>query len=186
VNDEELMIVGADGAAYTAALGSTAPTDDLGTIPTAFDNGRLGWMHEDGLTADVAEDRTEFGAWGSLGSIRTQITKRTRTFKITCLESNPLVLSIYDGVTLPVPDADGLMSYPITDSPAQDKRAWIFDTFDGAKQIRYYVANGEVTGRASVTHNNTTRTAYELTITAYPGADKVSIHKWVLQPALAA
>jgi hypothetical protein len=186
VNDVDLMIVGADGKAYTADIGSSAPTDDLETVPSAFGLGDLGWIHEDGLTAGLSEDRTEFTAWGALGSIRTQVTKRQRTFKITCLESSPLVLALYDTVPLPVPDAAGLMSYSITDQPGQDLRAWIFDTFDGDKQIRYYVPSGEVTGRADVVHNATNRTAYEFTITAYPGSDKVSMHKWVLQPELAA
>lgn len=184
-NDVDLMIVGADGKAYVAAVGSTAPTL-LNTVPSPFANGDLGWIHEDGLSADVNEDRTEFGAWGALGSIRTQVTKRTRTFKLTCLESNPTVLALYDSVATPVPDSTGLMAYSISDNPGQDLRAWIFDTFDGTKQVRYYIPSGEVTGRASVTHNATNRTAYEFTITAYPGSDKVSIHKWVLQPELAA
>lgn len=184
-NDVDLMIVGADGKAYVADVGSTAPTL-MNTVPAAFAAGDLGWIHEDGLTAAVAEDRTGFGAWGALGDIRTQVTKRTRTFKLIALESSPLVLALYDSVTLPVPDVDGLMAYAITDNPGQDIRAWVYDTFDGDKQIRYYVPTGEITNRTDVVHNATNRTAYEFTITAYPGPDKVSIHKWVLQPELAA
>lgn len=184
-NDSDLTFVGADGKGYVADIGSTAPTL-ITTVPTAFANGDLGWCHEDGLSADVNEDRTGFPAWGSLGDIRTQITKRIRTFKIVPLESSPLVLSLYDSVALPTPDSTGLMAYAITDAPSQDLRAWIFDTFDGDKQIRYYIPSGDVTGRAGVVHNQTNITRYEFTITAYPGPDKVSIHKWVLQPELAA
>ncbi len=183
--NRDLIIVGADGYAYTDDLGSPAPTDAL-TVPSGFVAGELGWCHQDGLVLDVNEDRTVFGAWGALGSVRTQVTQRTRTFKITPLESSPLVTALYDGVALPTPDADGAWDYAINDAPGEDLRAWIFDVVDGNKIIRYYIANGEITGRGSITHNQTNMTSYEFTVTAYPDSDGNSVHKFVVQPALAA
>ncbi len=187
--DSDLIIVGADGRAYTAAVGSTAPTDAL-TVPGAFAAGDLGWCHEDGLVLEVNEDRQEFKAWGNLGSIRTQVTSRTRTFQIQPLQSSPLVMAIYDSVAEPTPDGDGAWDYPISDEPGQDLRAWIFDVIDGkgadAKIIRYYIANGDVTARGSLNHHQTSMLGYQLTVTAYPGDDGYSIHKFVVQPSLAA
>ncbi len=183
--DIDLAVVSADGRGYTAALGSTAPTDAT-TVPAAFAAGDLGWCHDDGLVLNVEEDRQVFTAWGNLGSVRTQVTSRTRTFQITPLESSPLVLALYDQVAVPTPDGDGAFDYAINDDSGQDLRAWIFDTIDGEKVIRYYISNGEITGRASITHNKTTMTSYQFTITAYPDGDGNSVHKFVVQPALAA
>ncbi len=183
--DKDLIVVSADGRAYKADLGATAPTNAT-SVPAAFLAGDLGWCHEDGLNLDVSEDRQQFGAWGNLGPVRTQVTKRTRTFKVTALESSPFVLALYDGVATPTPDGSGAFDYAISDSPDQDLGAWIFDTLDSGRIIRYYAANAEITGRGSVVHNSTTMTAYEFTVTAYPDDAGNSLHKYVVQPSLAA
>lgn len=183
--NKDLTFVGADGRAYAAQIGSTAPSGDPTntTLDAAFKD--MGWCHQDGLEAAVDEDRQEFPAWGSLGPIDTQVTKRTRTFVVAPLEANPTVLGLYDGVADPTPDATGLMDYAITDSPDQDLRAWVFDSFRGGRWIRYYVAQGEITGRENLTHKADEMAAYKFTVTAYPGSDGVSVHKWIKMPALA-
>ena len=183
--NKDLTFVGADGRGYVGATGSTAPTGDpsTGTLDAAFKD--LGWCNEDGLEVGVDEDRQDFPAWGSLGPIATQITKRTRTFVISPLEASAIVLGLYDGVADPTPDAGGVMEYAITDSPDQDVRAWVFDTFNGGKWIRYYVPQGEITGRENLTHKADEMAAYKFTVTAYPGSDGVSVYKWVKLPSLA-
>ncbi len=182
--DKNLIVVSADGRAYKADLGATAPTNAT-TVPAAFQAGDLGWCHEDGLSVDISEDRQNFGAWGNLGPVRTQVTKRTRTFKITALESSPFVMALYDSVPTPTPDGSGAFDYAISDAPDQDLGAWIFDTLNSGRIIRYYAANAEITGRESIVHNSTPMTAYTFTIQAYPDDSSVSLHKFVVQPSLA-
>lgn len=186
-NNSDLAMAAAKGKGYVAARGSVAPNGDPTSIslPTDFANGDLGWCHTDGLEAGVDEDRQDFPAWGSLGPIGSQITKRTRTFAIAPLEANPIVLGLYDGVANPTPDATGLMAYAITDAPDQDIRAWVFDTINGGKWIRYYVPSGEITARENLTHKPDEQAAYKFTVTAYAGSDGISVYKWVKMPALA-
>lgn len=186
-NNKDLVIIGANGKGYVADVATTAPTGDPTSqaLPAAFTAGDLGYLHTDGLEADVDEDRQEFQAWGSLGPIASQITKRTRTFVLSALETNAIVVGLYDGVAAPTPDATGLIEYSIVDNPDQDIRAWVFDTFNGGKWVRYYVPQGEITARENLTYKPDDMANYKFTVTAYPDSSGVSIYKWIKQPALA-
>lgn len=181
--DNENIFVAADGRVYVAAHGSPAPTDAT-TVPTAHAAGDLGWFHEDGLTEDYSEDRTEFGGWGTRSSLRVVSTKVDRPFKLIALENTPLVYSLHYKVALPTPDGDGAFDFAVNDSGGQDLRSWIIDTMDGLKIVRYYVHSGEITGRATVTSNQSTRKSFEWTITPYPDSNADTCHIFVEMPHL--
>ncbi len=183
--DNELLIVSADGRAYTRPLGETAPTDAT-TVSSNWALGDLGWCHEDGLTIDYSEDKTEFTGWGTTSSLRTVTTKTTRTFKIVPLETSPLVTALYYKTATPTPDSNGAFDFPLNDSADDPFRAWMFDTMNGDRVVRYYIPTGQITGRGSIQHNQANRTVYELTIQAYPDDAGTTAHIFVEQPSLAA
>jgi hypothetical protein len=60
---------------------------------------------------------------------------------------------------------------------------------DGTKHRRYTMPMAEVTDRGSIVYKSDALTAYELTVTAYPGPDGISVKRlfkegWAL-PAIA-
>lgn len=177
------LFVAADGRAYTKPLGETAPTDAT-TVSAGWAAGDVGWCHEDGLTEDYSEDRTEFGAWGTKATIRVVSTKVDRPFKIIALENTPFVYGLHYKVATPTPDSNGAFDFAVNDSGGQDLRAWMFDTMDGDKVVRYYIPTGEITGRETVTSNQSTRKAFAWTITPYPDDQGDTCHMFIEIPHL--
>jgi len=182
--------VGAAGKGYVAPLGTTVPVGietQGGTSPNFtytpipwsdfFD---LGLISDDGLTESLDEDRQSWTPWGYLAPVRTQITNETTTFKITCWETNAMVLSLRYRTALTDMDEVGReIRFNQTRSTNQDLRVFGFDVLDGDSMFRYVVPRGEVTERADVVYKEDEIVAYEFTITAYPGSDGVSIARYV-------
>lgn len=181
-NNDELVLLGATGKGSVGPRGTTGPTRIDTTLNVAFKE--LGWVSDDGLTKARTEARKDFTPWQSRSPIRTQITSSVKTFKLTCWESNPIVLSLYYRGGTVTPDTDGIMSISESDVPSPDIRAWVFDVVDGVNLIRHYVPVGEVTETGDIVYKSDEIVAYDLTITAYPGSDGISVHHWYELPAL--
>src|ERR1700750_1838744 len=139
-SNAQLALVGASGVGYTATLGTAAPTD-FSELPTAWND--FGYISQDGMTAAVDENRTSWTPWGQLSPIRTQVTSSTKTFAVTCWETNKTVLSLYhkvDTSTITPDTTTGVFTINDQDKPAPDRRAFIFDVMDGASNlIRIYI-----------------------------------------------
>jgi hypothetical protein len=162
--------VGADGRAYVAPTGTTAPTNATAALSATYKE--IGWISEDGIVEGVSEDYNEIKGWdGSV--VRKVRTSSDRTLKFTALETNATVLDLfYAGSTVA---ADGKKITIGSSSSA--KKMFVFDVLDGDSICRIVVANGEVTERGDVTHANGEGTAYEFTITAYPDSNGVTMTK---------
>lgn len=167
--------VGVTGAAFVADLGTTLPTD-LAAPGTGFVD--LGYMSEDGLTESRTEDRAEFTPWQETTPIRTEITGATKTFSITCWETNAAVVSLYyQTPTTDMTETTGVVSFDEQGRPAPDPRVFIFDVFDGDRQRRFICPRAEVTARGDIQYAAGNIVGYPLTISAYPGSDGVSIRR---------
>jgi len=170
-----LARVGVTGAAFVANLGATLPTG-LAVPGTGWTD--LGAISEDGLTEARDEDRAEFTPWQSTQPIRTEITSATKTFSFTCWESSAAVISLYyQTPTASMTANAGVVTLEEAARHAPDPRAFIFDIFDGANQRRFILPRAEVTGRGDITYSSGEMVGYELTVTAYPGTDGVSIRR---------
>lgn len=176
-----LARVGVTGVASVADLGTTAPVG-LAALAVAFVD--VGAISEEGLTESRDEDRNEWTPWQSTSPIRTEITTSKKTFQITCWESSKIVTSLYYQVPVAsmtdTAAAGGVPAYVSFDEPAKpapDPRFWVFDVFDGTKRRRFTCPNAEVTDRGDVKYASSDIIGYPLTITAYPGADGISIRR---------
>jgi hypothetical protein len=176
-SNPDFMRAGAAGVAFTGATGVTFP---VGFAAPSTGWTDMGHISEDGLTATASEERKEWTPWGRSSPVRTQVTKAERTFKITCWETNKTTLGLYYKQTTIVPDVTTtIMDFTDANALNQDRRAFLFDVTDGANNLfRFAVPTGEVTGRGDVVYKTAELIGYELTITAYPGSDGVSVHSY--------
>jgi len=171
--DVDNVLVAADGRGYVAPLGTTAPTNSSGTLNAAFKE--LGWIHEDGLTEAANADTAEIKAWDGT-TVRKVMTGSEFTFQLRVLETTKVNLELYySGSTVTANTGESKIQVK---SPANDRRSFVFDVFDGTKATRIYIPDGEVTERGDITYANGEATSYEVTITAYPDTNGVSFVKF--------
>lgn len=160
--------VGITGAIYKAPLGSPAPTDATSALNVAYLD--LGYISNDGIEEAWDDSVTRFTAWQNATVIRSATTDSVGTMKFTMLETKKTTLqTFYRGSTVTVPSA-GI--YKLSVKPATaDPSAWVLDVVDGAKLIRTYIGNGEITERGSIMWQNGEMVMYPVTMTFYPDAN---------------
>lgn len=165
----DLLEVGANGAGWTAPLGTSSPGDpDVQPLAPWLP---LGAVSEDGLTQGFDEDSQSFTPWGYTAPIRTTITSSLRTFGLTVWETGRVIVQ---SLQYRVPTADlvptsGLTTFAETASPVPDRRAFWFVVLDGDTFKRgFFVPEGEITERSDVSHKQDEVAGFEWTITAYP------------------
>lgn len=165
----DLAVVGSNGGAWCAPVGTAQPTD-----PAAAPTGAwlaIGAISDDGLTNGIEEDSESFTPWGQVSPFRTVTTSSVRTFSMTAWETNrPIVRSLHNRIAVAdlVPDGDGIVTFVETATPTPDRRAWLFDVYDGDIWERFYVPEGEITERSDVTFAQGEMVGYEWTISTYP------------------
>lgn len=168
----DLAVVGANGGAWAVDLGASAPS-----APTDLDAPTSPWLaigaiSDDGLTYGFDEDSEEFTPWGLSTPFRTEVTKSIRTFGITVWETNRRIvksLQYRQAVATFDPDGvTGLYTFAENASPVPDRRAFLFDVYDGTRMERFFVPSGEVTDRSDVKFAQKELAGYEWKITAYP------------------
>lgn len=186
-SNSNLALVGATGIAYTAPLGTAAPTA-LTALATTWKD--FGYLSDDGLTAAREEERKSWKPWGALSPIRTQVTSSTKTFAIVAWETNQTILSLYYTQTASAVTPDTttkIIAFSESDRPTPDKRSFVFDILDGSSNLlRIYIPQGEVTTHGDVVYKDDELVGYPMTITAYPGSDTVSTFRWLQLSAYAA
>ena len=165
----DLLEVGANGAGWTAPLGTSSPGDpDVQPLSPWLP---LGAVSEDGLTQGFDEDSQSFTPWGFTAPIRTTITQSLRTFSLTVWETGRVIVQ---SLQYRIPTADlvptsGLTTFAETASPVPDRRAFWFVVLDGDTFKRgFFVPEGEITERSDVSHKQDEVAGFEWTITAYP------------------
>lgn len=174
--NSELVEVGVTGHAVWAPLGSPMPTL-LG--PWSDDFTSFGYLSEDGLEEAPDANTQTFMAWQALAPIRVETTSEVWTFKFTCIESNFSSVSAYYRAQVEdfVAETDGIVVLTQQGKPKRDLRAYGFDVIDGEKHRRIECPMAEVTDRGSITYKSDEMTAYELTCTAYPASDGISVRR---------
>ncbi|WP_326768867.1 phage tail protein [Streptomyces sp. NBC_01591] len=165
----DLTMVGANGGAWVAPVGTPALTSPLEQPADPW--AALGAISDDGLVNGWDEDSQEFTPWGLTSPFRTQITKSVRTFSATMWEtSRTSVMSLHyrlDAAAL-TPDGEGITKFAETASPVPDRRAFWFIVLDGESARGFYVPQGEISDRSDVTYKQDEMSGFEWTITTYP------------------
>lgn len=184
---DDLAMIGINGGAWTVDMGSATPSAPTGFEALSAPWLAVGMISEDGLTYAIDEDSEEFKAWGQTSPFRKVVTGSVRTFQLTLWETQrPLVKSLM--YRLPVadvtPDVDGLATFAESASPAQDRRAWVFDVYDGESMLRMFAPEAEVSERGDVVYKGDEVTGYEVTVSVYPDeAGNLLYHTSKIDPA---
>ena len=181
--NEDLTFSGGDVLAYCSPLGTVAPTAfEVLAAPWIC----LGWLDVAGYTFKLNETMKEVPAAGTLSPIRTLISARAKTFDATYLEAvNPMVRALYDDVplaTLLPATGQTKVIYTLPETPTDNRYAWVFDTFDGDKQIRNFAPNGKITTRGNDQAQQGDITMLQMTTTLYPdqiGSTRASLKKYI-------
>jgi hypothetical protein len=178
--DAELARLGVTGALRVAPMGTTTPVD-MAAWPTGWID--LGYISDDGITESRDEDRQDFVPWQETTPIRTEVTRSIVTFQATLWESNFNTISLYyrvgvdDFTSFGTGDTAGVY-FDEKGKPKQDLRAFGIDVVDGVYARRAVLPMGEVTERGDIVYKSDTLIGYEVTITAYPGADGISVRRF--------
>ncbi|MFI5974806.1 phage tail protein [Streptomyces sp. NPDC051452] len=167
--DDTQVRVGVEGAFYVAPVGTTAPTDPYSPWGAGWID--LGNVSEDGLTEALNENRQEFKAWGRTGAVRTQVTERASTFKVTFMETSAWTLALYYGIDLADMTSSGtgasqFLSFEEPQAPEPQYYALGMDVIDGDKPARIIVARAEVTDKGDRPYKSDTNQAFELTFSS--------------------
>lgn len=181
--DATLARLGVTGMVMTAPTGTVAPAD-LGAWGTGWLD--CGYISDDGLTESLDEDSEEFTPWQSNQPIRIEVTRSVRTFQATFWESNWQTVSLYyrvgeDDVEVTGTAPNQIVSFNEQGKPKRQLRAFGFDVIDGTYHRRAICPLAEVTERGDIVYKSDELIAYEMTITAYPGSDGVSIKRLFME-----
>ncbi|MFB6535109.1 hypothetical protein ACFCY8_30195 [Streptomyces noursei] len=173
------MRVALTGAAYVAPKGTTLPTDATSPWPTGATD--IGWISDDGITESNSTDTTEIKGWQGGQTVRKVISSSEMTFQFTAIETSKAVLELYHkGSKVTTTAGKSMLAVK---APGPDRRMFGFDVIDGNSHIRIVIPDGEVTETGDITYKSDEAVSYELTITAYPGADGTVAYKYSDDPA---
>jgi hypothetical protein len=165
----EPVMLGVGGYAYTAPVGTTAPTDPYAEWGDGWIN--LADVSEDGLTEALGEDRTQIMKWGSNTPVHSQVKQRTSTYKVVLINITAQGLGLYYSVPVADMTSSGsadtqflAFSDPSTTDPYE--MALGFDVLDGDRHCRFVIARAEVTTKGDLTYKSDTPVGFDLTFTA--------------------
>lgn len=179
----DLALVGSNGGAWVAPLGTAQPTDPAEAPTGAWL--AVGAISEDGLTNGVDEDSESFTPWGLSSPFRTVVTSSVRTFSFTAWETNrPIVKSLqYKLDVADLVPTEGVTTFAESAVSAPDRRAWLFDVYDGDNVWeRFFIPEGEITERNEVTYAQGEMAGYEWTISTYPDASGNLVYHAFMAP----
>ena len=153
------------GAIYTAAAGTTLPTDSASAL-TSYTH--LGYVSEDGVTNSNSPESDTVKAWGG-DTVLTLQTAKEDTFKFTLIESlNADVLKAVYGTA----NVSGALSTGLTvhaNSKQLPAAVWVIDmllTNGAAKRI--VIPEGQIAEVGDIVYKDDEAIGYEITINALP------------------
>lgn len=172
--DASKVDVAVTGTVSYAPVGSTAPTDATTALDAAFKD--VGYISEDGVSE--VRDRTvnNIVAWQASRVVRAVVTEASISVTFTMIESNPNSLELFYGSAVD-PTGGGVEIDP---QNTGGRRSLVVDYVDGAKFVRLYLPECEVTSVGEVALTNGEAVGYNVTVVGYPAAsaNNNSAMKW--------
>ncbi|EOM77904.1 hypothetical protein DW322_08840 [Rhodococcus rhodnii] len=158
------------GVLFSAALGTTLPTDAVAELDEDFKANDHGAVGENGIAVNRTRTTQKIRRFG--GKVfRTVQTESDESIVITLLEDdNEVVLETINGadnVVVEAPDEDGLKKTIYHTSTPLPIKSWVVECVDGQKWKRYVIEQGQVTEVAEVVDVHTNVTQYQVTIETY-------------------
>lgn len=172
---------------FRAPLGTALPTmadapwaiEDLD--PAFVDHG---WMGSDGIANSMKRDTTDHQALGG-DVVKTTQDKYTETYKVTCYESNPVVLAtVFGEENVTVDETSGHRQITIDHSSMPLERSvFLIRVVEGEKTRLLRMQEGQLINVDDVVHVNTDLVKYTCTIMGYkPDADTSAVTELIDEP----
>ena len=166
---------GVGGGVWSAAQGSTLPTDASTALDAAFTS--LGYVSDTGVKRNISRDNTVIYAWGG-DPVLSLSNKKKETFKFKLIEpGNVDVLGLTFG------EASGNLGNGITVKSKTDistPRAFVISTImsDNVHQ-RIVIPSGVVTDIGEISYVDNDVVGFELTISAMADADGNTAYEYL-------
>jgi hypothetical protein len=176
----------ADGAVFfRAVLGTPLPDMTAApwdALPVAWQD--HGWMGDDGLANGLKRDTTDHQAFGG-DIVKTTQNKYTETLKVTCFETNPIVLaSVFGAGNVTVSTTTGHRQVTVTHSSLPLQRsAFLARVIEGVKTRLILIEEGQIITVDDVVHVNKDLVKYTMTIQCYkPDANTDAVSELIDEP----
>ena len=163
-----------NGAAFSAPVGSTLPTDAITALDAAFTD--LGFLSEDGLTRSRSLSSTTIKEWGGLPVLITDDEDIT-TFKFKLIEYlNTDVQKVINGDD----NVTGTLATGLAIQPGDmQERAFVFwQRMRGGVSHRIVVPRGKITEVGDVVFKSNEAVAYDVTVTAMNDGNKKPYYEY--------
>jgi hypothetical protein len=171
-NNAELVRVGSAGKVFHAPLATVLPTDTTTALNVAFLD--VGYISDEGVTADPEESTADFRAWGG-DLVRRVISEYGETYTFTMIERNDNSASVYYGTGATASAWEGKL--------AVIRRSWVLHITDGAHIERIVLPDAQVTDRGAITYATTEVIGFPITVSTYPNAAGVHSFGYATAPA---
>lgn len=151
-----------DSGVYVGEKGATGPTD----LSEPAEHEELGWLSEDGISFDRAEEATSFRAHQGGQVVRRKKTSVEDTFTFQCLEETARTMGLRFAGQKPVlTEAGGdVARIKVANQTKDDARSWVVDEIDGDVTTRYVIPVGHASS-GTLAYSNANMTVYEFTVT---------------------
>lgn len=161
-NDATKVRVGSAGKVYHAPIGTALVTDTTTALNVAFLD--VGYISDEGLTADPEESTNDFFAWGG-DRVRRVITEYGETYTFTMVERNANSALAYYGTGATATAWEGKL--------VEIRKAWTFHITDGSHIERIILPDAQVTDRGAITYATTELITFPITVSTFPNATGV-------------
>jgi hypothetical protein len=162
------------GGLYKIPTGAAVPSGVTVAPATTYTTAKLlGFIAADGIKFDENRPTTKIYAWGSDIVANPQDSfNETMNFTLYEFLNTDAAKAAYGSSNVTATAADtthgNRLSISVT-SDALDTSAWFIDTFSpGGRRIQFFVPIGQVTNKGTMTMNNKTVLAHDLTVEMFP------------------
>lgn len=165
------------GPILSAPLGTTLPTDALGTIDPAFDES--GYISQDGMNLTPERTTETIRDWSG-AIIRSILNEFGASIAWSHLETNEASLKNYfgdDNVTVTAAGvSNGKQLAAQLKGAELPRKSWVFKIKDGDQRVLVVVPDGQVTDTGEVSFTKAGAIMWPCTMTTYPDASGVHVY----------
>jgi len=157
------------GAIFSAAVGSTAPTDAVTALDAAFTSS--GYVGEDGLSLNGNKSVTKLRDWSKkVVKILTDSFEPQVSFELLELSEESLKQAFGDAaVTVTAATSGhGKQLTVAVDGATPEPKAWAFNMKDGDAKVRLYLPNAVIENVPDMTFSAGDAIRVPVTLTAMP------------------
>jgi len=166
------------GAIYIAPKGTTLPEDATTNLEAEFVS--LGYISEDGLVNNNTPSIENVKAWGG-DIVLSPTTEKPDTFQFNLIESlNVDVLKAVYGDDNVSGDLDSGITVKANNKVAE-AHVWVVEIILNGALKRIVIPEAQVSGMESITYVDSSAIGYNITITAYPGADGDTHKEYIIK-----